>query len=137
MRWPAARAASHQATKPERGPNEKLATFAGLHQEAVEAVKGRGWGLGRGNESLPCPAPVEPAVVANDGDVVALGGADPLARGLGDRLEDGGLVSAADERQCDPVARRLDLLDRVEAGGVNGPTVVAFCGFGDFRIRRE
>ena len=117
-------------------PEREAAPLAGLEEQVVEAVEGRRGRLGRGDEALPCPAPVEPAVVANDGHPVALGGADPLAGGLRDRLEERRLVGALDERQRDPVARRLDLLDRAEAGGANRLAVAAVGG-GNLRIRRD
>jgi hypothetical protein len=57
-------------------------------------------------------------VVANDAISRVSAPPDPLAGRLGDRLEDG-VSSAPAERQRDPVARRLDLLDRLEPGGLD------------------
>ena len=50
----------------------------------------------------------------------AFGGTDPLTRRLRDMAEGEHLVDAVVQRQRDPVARRLDLLDRREAGGPDG-----------------
>ena len=97
-------------------PERELLPLAGLEQQVVEAVEGDVGRLARGGEALPHPAGREASVVADDVDAVLLGLPDPLAGRLRDPLE-GGLLVDARERQRDPMARRLDLLDRVEAGG--------------------
>ena len=119
------------ADEPGARAEREVATLAGLDEEAVEPVERGRRRLGRIDEALPCPVRAQPRVVADDGQPVAFGAADPLAGGLRDRLEDRRLVGrrgpaggagfaerAPDpvERQCHPVPRWLDLLDRTEAG---------------------
>ena len=80
------------------------------------------------DEPLARAARSRPGVVPDDHDAVALRAADPLAGRLRDRLERDRLVDAGSERQGDPVARRLDLLDRVEPGGLDRRPVAAVRG---------
>ena len=74
--------------------------------------------------------------MAHDDDLRLLGAADPLPGRLRDGLEDGGLIGPGGQRQRDAVARRLDLLDRMEPGrfdrGAEGPL-----GGGDLGIRGD
>ncbi len=83
------------------------------------------------DEALPHPAGREARVVPDDVDAVLLGLPDPLPSRLRDPLEGGVLVDAL-ERQRDPMARRLDLLDRPEAGGPDLCSVAALGG--DLRV---
>ena len=86
------------------------------------SVEGDPARLGRGQEALPCPvAGSTRASWRTTPTPGPFGAADPLARRLGDRLEDRVLIGAGTERQRDPVARRLDLLDRVEARRPRSP----------------
>ena len=100
----------------ERFPRSEgeLAPLTGLEQEVVEAVKGDIGRLDRGRESVPYPVRRQAHVVPDNHDPVLLRLPDPLARRFRDRLE-GGVVVHTDEWQRDPVARRLDLRDGVEA----------------------
>ena len=94
-----------------------MATLAGREQQVVEAVEGDVRGARRPGEPLPRPVRPDPDVVrADDGQPGGLGRTDPLARRLRDVPEREHLVDAVAERQADPVARRLDLLDGAEPG---------------------
>ena len=104
-------------------PEREVAPLAGLQQQVVEAVERDRGRLLRRAEALPQPAPAQPRVVADDDDAARLGLADPLPGRLRDPLERRLLVGPG-ERQRHPVARRLDLLDRVEAGPGEGVGVV-------------
>ena len=94
--------------------------LAGLEQQVVEPVEGgrRRGSLGVANPS-PGPAGRDARVVADDAIDRLLGLPDPLAGRLGDRRRRPSSSRPAGERQRDPVARRLDLLDRLEPGGLD------------------
>ena len=97
-------------------PEREVAPLAGLQQQVVEAVEGDLGRLGRRGEALPHPARRHPPVVADDDDAArprpsgsAAGSTCAIAVERGRPRRDPASGSAH------PVARRLDLLDRVEA----------------------
>ena len=105
---------------------------AGRLEQAVEPLERGRRVLGRPDEALAVGGLEVPA---HDHDPVALRAPDPLARGLGDPVEHGGLV-AGRERERHPVARRLDLGDRPEAGRRKRRAIGAVTG-GDLGIGRH
>ena len=117
-------------------PEREVAPLPGLEQQVVEPVEGDLGGLGRGEEALPCPA----------GSARASWRTTPISARSAPRIRwrvDLAIASktavssaSAAERQRDPVARRLDLLDRVEPGGLDRAAEPGL-GVGDLGVRGD